>query len=146
MTTIDKQVQLEIFQGVCCGGWIALPAEVYRHELELASNGRGFYCSNGHKQIFAGESATDQIKRLNKEVQHQTMERDYYRTQTGDLIEQVKLTRRQASAAKGQLTKLKRRTDNGVCPHCHRTVGEMAQHIKDMHPEVDVRTASETIS
>ena len=42
-------------------------------------------------------------------------------------------TRRRA-AAKGQLTKVKKRVGNGVCPCCTRSFTDLARHMESKHP------------
>jgi len=38
-------------------------------------------------------------------------------------------------AAKGQLTKLKKRIDNGTCPYCNRHFENVQRHISCKHKE-----------
>jgi len=45
------------------------------------------------------------------------------------------VTKRQKAAAKGQLTKTKRRVANGVCPCCNRTFADLSAHMHGQHPE-----------
>lgn len=42
---------------------------------------------------------------------------------------------RKLSAAKGQMTKLKKRAAAGVCPCCNRTFHNLARHMETKHPE-----------
>ena len=48
---------------------------------------------------------------------------------------------RQASAAKAQVTKIKKRVGHGVCPCCNRTFGNLAAHIAQKHPTFTAEAA-----
>ena len=102
-----------------------------------------WWCPNGHSQSYSGETDAVKVLELTKRLNREENDKAFYRTRTDELTQEVKLQTRRASAVKGQLTKLKRRTDNGVCPHCSRTVQQMARHIKRMHKDVDVQTVNE---
>lgn len=41
---------------------------------------------------------------------------------------------RAAISAKGQITKLKKRIGNGVCPCCNRFIKQLARHMETCHP------------
>lgn len=45
---------------------------------------------------------------------------------------------RRAAAARGQVTKLKRRVSRGVCPCCNRTFADLARHMAGQHPDFAV--------
>lgn len=90
----------------------------------------GFYCPNGHSRRFIGETDAERIKReMTSQVEAARREAEWARVRANK-------AENMARAAKGQITKLKRRVNCGVCPHCQRTVSQMARHIKSKHPEV----------
>lgn len=39
------------------------------------------------------------------------------------------------AAARGQVTRLKRRAANGVCPCCTRTFADLKRHMANQHPD-----------
>lgn len=39
------------------------------------------------------------------------------------------------AATKGQLTKIKKCVNNGVCPICHRNFVALGRHMKGQHPD-----------
>ena len=53
------------------------------------------------------------------------------------LNEDIRHKDRKLSASKGQMTKLKNRVKNGVCPCCNRTFVNLLRHMKSKHPEYD---------
>jgi hypothetical protein len=42
--------------------------------------------------------------------------------------------RRQLSASRGQVTKIKNRVGNGVCPCCDRSFTNLRRHMSTQHP------------
>jgi len=101
------------------------------YEAILRRSGKDFYCPNGHSLSF-GESEADKLRR----------ERDRLKQQASRLLdaaseqrEIANLERRRAAAARGQVTKLKKRAAAGVCPCCNRTFSDLARHMAGQHPE-----------
>lgn len=93
----------------------------------------GFFCPNGHRLSFT-ESEADRLRRERDRLQQQLAQRDDEIRRQKSLRE---ITERKVSAAKGQVTKLKRRAQAGLCPCCNRTFSNMAAHMKTKHPEFD---------
>lgn len=87
-------------------------------------NGQSFYCPNGHVQHFT-ESENAQLK---KQLEASKRDAEWVRAQR-DRAE------KQASAARGQVTKIKNRISNGVCPCCNRSFFNLKRHMLHMHPE-----------
>jgi hypothetical protein len=89
----------------------------------------GFYCPNGHSRRFVGETEAERVKR-EMTAQLQAAQRDLE-------WERIRATSAEASAraVKGQITKLKKRVGNGVCPCCHRTFKQLSAHMANKHPE-----------
>ncbi len=136
-TTITARLDLQ----TCFDCGVPFGLEVGFKEQRV-SDKRRWYCPNGHGQVYTGESYANQLTRLKAELGQEYESRKYYQRRNVELIEDVKTQTRKAAAAKGQLTKSKRRADNGVCPHCSRTFARMADHIKTVHPTVDVATGT----
>jgi hypothetical protein len=117
---------LESF-GPCatCGIVFAGPDNFVRTKRE---QGGTFFCPNGHSQHYGkGEvqKLRDELEATKKRMQAQ--------------IEWEKSCRsgaeRKAIALKGQVTKIKNRVGNGVCPCCNRTFQNLMAHMKTKHPE-----------
>jgi hypothetical protein len=80
------------------------------------------------------KSETDNLRR----------ERDLLKQQLAQKDDEIKWQRehrlgaeRRVIAAKGQITKLKKRAKAGTCPCCKRTFHNMAEHMKTKHPDFD---------
>lgn len=94
-------------------------------------DGKGFYCPNGHAQFFT----ETEVIRLKKELERKESELTRTRNLRDSYRDQKDRAERQASAARGQVTKIKNRVHNGVCPCCNRTFQNLARHMKTKHPD-----------
>lgn len=90
---------------------------------------RDFYCPNGHAMAFT-ENEADRLRR----------ERDRLKQNEAYLQDRLKreqtsreAAERSASAMRGQVTKLKNRAANGVCPCCNRTFSDLQRHMASKH-------------
>jgi hypothetical protein len=114
-----------------CGCMFGIPDALY--EAAKASENISFYCAYGHTQHFPkGDSEADKLRRERDRLAQQIAQRD------DEIARQRSLrqaTERQLSAAKGQVTKIKKRVGNGVCPCCNRTFGNLAAHMHSQHPD-----------
>lgn len=91
-----------------------------------------FYCPAGHGQHYNGKSdlekAQERAARLERQVANR--EEDLRSERASH-----ELTERRRRAAKGQLTKTKKRIANGVCPCCNRTFADLGRHMAGQHPD-----------
>ena len=111
---------LELTSCPACSMQFAVPTGWLDNRRET---GNGFHCPNGHSLSFAGE-----IDRLRKALTAEQASK-------AALKDQLQAAERSASAARGQVTKLRKRIANGVCPCCHRTFANLARHMASKHPE-----------
>lgn len=109
-----------------CGVPIALPRE-YMDSISKdgAQRGRSFYCYNGHRQHFTGEPEAEKLKR----------QLDAANTAIAFARRQRDRNERQARAFKGQVTRIRNRVGNGVCPCCNRSFENLQRHMKTKHPD-----------
>lgn len=91
-----------------------------------------FFCPAGHPQHFPlGESETDKLRRERDRLkQDQAWYEDRLRAEKASR----ELADRRAAAARGQVTKLKKRAAAGVCPCCNRTFTDLHRHMNTKHP------------
>lgn len=113
-------VTLNAVTCVTCGVVFGLSTE---HQRGLRDSRRTFYCPAGHFLAFNGkteaEKLRDQLVATEKRLQYARDDRD--------------AADRRASAARGQMTKLKKRAHAGVCLHCNRTFSQLAKHMATKH-------------
>lgn len=112
-----------------CDIW--LPEALY----EAAQAGRGrvaFFCSYGHSQVFIeGETEEQKLRRERDRLAQRIAERD---DEIRHQRERAKAAERRASAARGQVTKIKNRVGKGVCPCCNRSFANLHRHMATEHP------------
>ena len=122
-TLTFEETQVLVTETCCnCGVLFAFPEDF---KLMKRRNHETFHCPNGHAQHYAGKSEAEKLRdRL---------------SQTTSLLDDYKKDlqkeRIQKAAVKGQLTKLKNRVKNGVCPCCKRSFVGLKKHIENKHPE-----------
>jgi hypothetical protein len=104
-----------------CGTPFSLPANLYN---AARNEGHTVYCPHGHRCCWK-ETQTDRERRR-AEIAEQ---------QNARLHDEIEAEKRRTAAAKGELTKHKKRSAAGTCPCCKRTFANMARHMKTQHPE-----------
>lgn len=95
------------------------------------TDGKSFHCPNGHSQAYT----ETEVARLQREVARATAEADQARADARWQRERKEAMERQRNAARGQITKLKKRVGRGVCPCCNRTFQNLQRHMAGKHPE-----------
>lgn len=108
MTRITHITDLETTTCYKCGTPFAFNSQ-YHHE----NHEQSFYCPNGHGQMFRD---TFQTKLAREERRRREVEAE-------------------RDQAIRQLSRLKRRVKNGVCPVCKRTFIQLKRHMSCKHPD-----------
>lgn len=97
-----------------------------KHKQVCIEEQRGWFCTIcGISRTFVGETLADKLRR---ERDAAVQREETIRRQRDDA--QQSLAKEQKSKAR-----LRKRIAAGVCPCCHRTVSQMARHMKTKHPE-----------
>lgn len=91
-----------------------------------------FYCPNGHRQHYSGDSEEDKLRRERDRLAQRIAERD---DEIARQREARQATERQLSATRGVVTRIKNRVGHGVCPCCNRTFGNLQTHMHKQHPD-----------
>jgi hypothetical protein len=127
MSTLNYTGQLVVTQ-CWCGVRHAVPSELYEMVERQHRDGKpqtNIYCPLGHSWGFAG---TPEIEQVRAELQRS-------RQATKASRELLHAEERSHAATRGHLTRQKRRAAAGVCPCCHRTFKQLAQHMQTKHPD-----------
>lgn len=111
-----------------CGINHAVPQDLRNFQRRQFDNGdqvTSIYCPLGHRHQPAGKGKA-QIERERREQLEARLraERDQHEAE-----------RRSHAATKGQLTKERNRTANGVCPCCQRSFVQLSRHMRTKHPD-----------
>lgn len=114
-----------------CRATFAMSDEQHAIAMERREDFK-FYCPNGHGQWYvSGETEAEKLRRERDRAVQQLAEwQDYER----EARERAERAERRVAAAKGQVTKLKKRASHGVCPCCSRTFADLARHMAGKHP------------
>lgn len=113
-------------------------------ERSRRSDGRTFYCPNGHGQHFnQGKSKADQLAEELSRERQRVAERDDEIARQKRLRE---ISERSIRAYRGQVTRLKARTSAGTCPCCNRTFQALARHMATKHPTFRAEAVNEGAS
>lgn len=110
-----------------CGIAFCVPVGWYQHRCRSHET---FWCPNGHPRAFKGQSEEEALR----------LERDRLKQQQAHYEDRLRAERehreaaeRRASAARGQVTKLKKRAAAGVCPCCNRQFVDLQRHMSTKH-------------
>ena len=116
----------------CCKCSIPFVLTDSLHTTMIEKREQGiFYCPHGHPQCYAtGETELDKMRRERDRLAQQVAYRDDC---VRDARNQRDMAERRLSAAKGRITKIKKRVGNGVCPCCNRTFSDLARHMASQH-------------
>jgi hypothetical protein len=127
--TIEYTVALEVMTCINCGVAFAMQADMNRIRLR---DHDWFYCPAGHAQRYTGPS---DVERLRKQLKAVEQERNLLASRVSLESDQRQAAERSLRATKGQLTKIKNRVANGVCPVCNRSFSALHRHMESKHPE-----------
>jgi hypothetical protein len=112
-----------------CGINFAIPDTLHGQMLDHRASDPGrtvsVYCPLGHQWHFVGKSEAEKQRERAEAAERRAKA-------TRDLLAAEE---RSHAATKGNLTKVKKRVANGVCPHCNRTFANVQRHMKSKHPE-----------
>ena len=111
-----------------CGVVFGMTQEL---QLRRRTDGGDFFCPNGHANVYKGGT----LDQLRKEAIRAKANAD----QWAAALEGERRTRqdieRSLAATRGQITKLRKRAQAGVCPCCTRHFVHLHRHMKSKHPE-----------
>jgi aspartate/glutamate racemase len=119
---LNVQQQLRAVNCYSCGTTFGMESSFYQDRVR--DHGE-FYCPNGHRQHFIGETEAERLKR---QLDAERSRSEFFRRQSES-------ERRSKSAIKGQLTKTKNRIAKGVCPCCNRQFSDLHRHMETKHPD-----------
>lgn len=125
---VGVSVEMVVMDCCVCGVIYALSAHM-RNERE--ENGGSWHCPNGHKLSYTKSQV--QREREKREATERLLRQTESRAER--LSDQVGLERKRTASYKGQVTRIKNRVANGVCPCCNRTFANLQRHMANQHPD-----------
>ncbi len=125
--TIIERVTLVTVSCAQCGIVFAVPDHFDQVKRQ---HGSTFYCPSRHPLVYKSEN--DELKRKVAQLQA----RNTHLADQRDAADRDRETaRRSAAAYRGQVTRIRKRVGNGVCPCCNRTFANVARHMASRHPD-----------
>lgn len=127
-TAVQFTVQMTT---VCCSECCMTFAVPFRFDTDRRTDGKTFYCPLGHAQHYG----VTEVARLQKELEAERRRLEFAKNEARIQREEAERINRRLIAAKGQMTKLRKRVGRGVCPCCNRTFANVQRHMTTKHPD-----------
>lgn len=105
-----------------CGCWFAIESKLCNKKIEEKAC---FFCPNGCERQFASQTEAEKWKHKADQLE---LDVQYYKRE-------IEKKSKELINTKGQMTKIKKRIDNGVCSCCHRHFTNLERHMKTKHPK-----------
>ncbi len=115
-----------------CSIWFGIPKDF---EERRRNDHASFYCPAGHVNVYDKESDEEKFRR----------ERDIARQQLARVEDEKREALKVAEKAKKETKQLKKRAASGTCPCCQRSFANMAEHMKQQHPQFVRQTGAKVI-
>lgn len=128
METIAVSGTLEVTSCCVCGTKFAVPEEMI---AKCRRNAGSLYCPSGHRLHWSETDADRLRKQLESERQQVQRERQRLDQARAD----ASYWKKQQQCTKGQVTRIKNRVGNGVCPCCTRSFRNLKEHMASKHPD-----------
>lgn len=114
-------IEFEAMECGECGTHYAMTAVMVRKRRE---DGQSFHCPLGHPRVFR----ETEVQKLRRQIEQNEKDLEWARAQRDRSDKRV-------ISLKGQVTKIKNRIGNGVCPCCNRSFKNLQRHMSHKHPE-----------
>lgn len=125
---VTTEVVLETTTCMTCGVTYAMPTDLMDFHRK---HGNTHYCPVGHGQSFIDP----EVPRLKKQLREAKDEAYDERQARYKAVQEL-------DGALDRLTKMKKRADAGLCPHCRRYFANVERHIKCKHKDKVTKRAS----
>lgn len=126
-TTLNMEITTEFVVEECCNCG-ALFAMTKSFKQQRQHDKDWFYCPAGHAQHYMGKSEST----LRKEAEARAAAAE---AQARAAEAARARAERDAQVATAEATRLRKRGERGVCPHCKRSFVQLAKHVESKHPE-----------
>lgn len=130
--TVYVETKIHVIKCASCQIDFGIGEDFMRRRRE---DHNGFYCPNGHSNAYNGPSDTEKrAQQAERELDaaRSLAQRESQRRQRAEA--EARTSDYRARAAKGQLTKARKRIAAGVCPCCNRQFQNVLRHMAGQHP------------
>lgn len=126
----EAAVEFEIVECANCGIRFAVTSGFKQRRKE---DHKDFFCPSGHSNFYPQASETE---RLRKQLEAEKRGHKAAEHRADVAREEARFAEYRRRAAKAQLTKMRKRVANGVCPCCNRSFDDLHRHMKAKHPKI----------
>lgn len=119
------------FIEIVCGGCGVVFGMTPEFQKLRRKDHKTFWCPSGCGRVYNGPSEEEKLR---KQLETQRQQNAMFADDARAARERADAAERRAAAARGQVTKLKRRAAAGLCPCCNRTFENLARHMAGQHP------------
>lgn len=133
MSTLLVTSTAFVAQTCCvCGVVFALNRD---HYDGLQGNKKGFYCPNGHSLVFQGKTLDEQLAEAKQRAERLSKRLDLAERMESEARQTIRQRDRSLAATRGQVTKLRKRAQAGLCPYCSRHFEQLERHVCNKHKD-----------
>ena len=136
-TTFRQSNQMVCMTCCTCHVLFAMTKE---HDDLCLERGLSFYCPNGHCMSYNNTENQRLKKELDEQRKATERERRWRESAQADRDHE----KRSKNAYRGQLTKVRNRIKNGVCPCCNRHFTNLERHMATKHPSFQAEVPEPT--
>jgi len=97
---------------------------------KMRERGGEAHCPNGHRWFFT----ETEKQQLEKQLARERAAHDQTRSARDEQARRRAMAERRCAAARGQVTKIRNRVGNGICPCCNRSFENLHRHMQAKHP------------
>jgi hypothetical protein len=120
--TISTKINLVTEECYKCHIVFAIPEDLQKRAK--ASRDVSFYCPNGHGQSYT----QSEEMRLRHQLDQREAELEHLHGKLNEALQTI-------TTKKREITRIKNRIHNGVCPECHRHFENLERHMNTKHQE-----------
>jgi hypothetical protein len=127
------QMSMKVITCANCAITFAVPEDF---EKRRRNDHAWFYCPSGHTNYYPSESDSEKLRKQLAAEQHRREQIEADRTFWRERSEK---NMRRVSAAKGRITRLRKRCVEGLCTCCNQQFPDLEKHMKEQHPDAATR-------
>lgn len=131
---------------VCCSECGAVFGLESSFERGLRESHATFYCPNGHRQHFPGQTEKERrIAELERTTKSLISSRDLWSGQARTAQQEAEHERRRVNGYKGIVARTKKKIAAGRCPCCSHQFKNLESHMRTQHPHYDPEKGAEAL-
>lgn len=131
--SMNEFVKLETLVCGECGVTWAMPAPLRSARL---SDGKSFFCPNGHERVFRDTEEA----RLRRALDAERRARERSEELRKAALKEAEHNAIEWRKSKTRLRTMRERVKHGVCPCCKRSFVQLARHMATQHPDFNEAT------